>query len=83
MNEELVKHLTKAERIVIFTGAGISTASGIPDALLGAEYIRCSNDAKFAKKHVLEFDITRKADIYIVVDKRAVSNLTKREWFSC
>ena len=28
---DLTRHLTKARRIMIFTGAGISTASGIPD----------------------------------------------------
>jgi NAD-dependent deacetylase len=30
-NPELVEHIQNAERILIFTGAGISTASGIPD----------------------------------------------------
>ena len=30
-DRQLVEALTRAERIVIFTGAGISTASGIPD----------------------------------------------------
>ena len=30
-NPDLTRHLTKARRIMIFTGAGISTASGIPD----------------------------------------------------
>lgn len=31
MNEQLVDLITGAERILVFTGAGISTASGIPD----------------------------------------------------
>jgi NAD-dependent deacetylase len=30
-NPELVEHIQNAEHILIFTGAGISTASGIPD----------------------------------------------------
>jgi len=30
-SESLIQHLTHARRIVIFTGAGVSTASGIPD----------------------------------------------------
>ena len=31
MHEELTEFIKKAHRIVIFTGAGISTESGIPD----------------------------------------------------
>ena len=31
MHEELTEFIKKANRIVIFTGAGISTESGIPD----------------------------------------------------
>ena len=30
-NLELVEYIQNAERILIFTGAGVSTASGIPD----------------------------------------------------
>ena len=31
MNEELNKYIEQSKKIVIFTGAGISTESGIPD----------------------------------------------------
>ena len=31
MHEELKKYIENAKNIVIFTGAGISTESGIPD----------------------------------------------------
>ena len=31
MHEELHKYIEEAKKIVIFTGAGISTESGIPD----------------------------------------------------
>jgi|TARA_B110000444_G_C18812278_1_gene583286 NAD-dependent deacetylase len=31
MNQELSRYIKKAEKIVVFTGAGISTESGIPD----------------------------------------------------
>ncbi|SVD59593.1 uncharacterized protein METZ01_LOCUS412447, partial [marine metagenome] len=31
MNEQLSKYIEQSKKIVIFTGAGISTESGIPD----------------------------------------------------
>ena len=31
MNKELLQYINEAKNVVIFTGAGISTESGIPD----------------------------------------------------
>ena len=37
MNRELSQYIKEAKNIVIFTGAGISTESGIPDFISEAE----------------------------------------------